>query len=148
MSQTYYKIWLHIVWSTKDRFPFLSPEIRKELFTHIHEIASKNEYHLSLINGTEDHVHCLFSLNPKLAISKLINEIKGESSHWLNEQKFLKARFSWQRGFAAFSVSESGVKKVMRYIKEQKEHHRKISFTEEWDLLLKKHNVVIDEVTP
>ena len=143
MSQTYYKIWLHIVWSTKDRFPFLSPEIRRQIFSHIHEIASKNEYHLSLINGIEDHVHCLFSLNPKFAISQMINEIKGESSHWLNEQKLLKARFSWQRGFAAFSVSESGVAVVKRYIKRQGEHHRKMTFPEEWNLLLKKHNVMI-----
>ena len=148
MSQTYYKIWLHIVWSTKDRFPFLSPEIRKQLFPHIHKIASENEYYLSLINGMEDHLHCLFSLNPKFAISKMINVIKGESSHWLNEQKLLKAHFSWQRGFAAFSVSESNVEKIRKYILNQEKHHRKMSFIEEWNLLLKKHNVLMNNVTP
>ncbi|NQT65304.1 MAG: IS200/IS605 family transposase [FCB group bacterium] len=145
MPQTYYKIWLHIVWSTKDRFPFLSSEIRKKLFDHIYTIAFEKVYHLSLINGIEDHVHCLFSFNPKYSISKMINDIKGESSHWLNEQKLLKAKFNWQRGFSVFSVSESNVKNVRNYIKNQEEHHRKISFTEEWNLLLKKHNVMLEK---
>ena len=145
MSQTYYKIWLHIVWSTKDRFPFLSPEIRKKLFNHIHAIASEKSYHLSQIIGIEDHVHCLFSFNPKYSISKMINDIKGESSHWLNEQKLLKAKFNWQRGFGVFSVSESNVDGVRNYIKNQEGHHRKITFSEEWNLLLKKHNVDINE---
>lgn len=75
----------------------------------------------------------------------MINDIKGESSHWLNEQNFLKAKFNWQRGFGVFSVSESNVEDVCNYIKNQEEHHRKISFTEEWNLLLKKHNVMIGE---
>ena len=145
MSQTYFKVWLHIVWSTKDRFPFLTPPIRKQLFDHIYEIAYKKDYHLSQINGIEDHIHCLFSLNPKIAISKMVNDIKGESSHWLNEQKLMKARFSWQRGFGVFSVSELNVERIRRYIKNQQEHHRKILFTKEWNLLLKKHNVEINE---
>ena len=145
MSQTYYKIWLHIVWSTKDRFPFLSSEIRKELFKHIHSISSEKGYHLSLINGIEYHVHCLFYFNPKYSISKMINEIKGESSHWINEQKLLKVLFNWQRGFGVFSVSESNLNDVRNYILNQKEHHRKISSTEEWNLLLKKHNIMIIE---
>ena len=75
----------------------------------------------------------------------MINDIKGESSHWLNEQKLLKAKFNWQRGFGVFSVSESNVKDVRNYILNQKEHHSKISFMKEWKLLLKKHNIVINE---
>ncbi|MEA2104174.1 MAG: IS200/IS605 family transposase [Candidatus Cloacimonadota bacterium] len=145
MSHTYYKIWLHIVWSTKDRYPLISNVIQKKLYEHIHEISSEKDYHLSLINGIEDHVHCLFSLNPKYAISKIVNNIKGESSHWVNEQQFIKTRFAWQRGFAAFSVSESNVGIIKKYIRNQKEHHKKQSFTEEWNLLLQKHNVVIEK---
>jgi REP element-mobilizing transposase RayT len=141
MAQTYYNIWLHIVWSTKDRFPFLSSEIRKKLFTHIDDIATEKGYHLSLVNGIEDHLHCLFSLNPKFAISKMVNDIKGESSHWINEQNFLKTKFNWQRGFSVFSVSESNINKVRKYIKNQQEHHKKITFMEEWNLLLKKHKL-------
>ena len=78
---------------------------------------------------------CLI-LNPKNSISKMINDIKGESSHWINEQKLLKAKFTWQRGFGVFSVSESNIDDVRNYILNQVEHHRKISFTEEWNLLL------------
>jgi REP element-mobilizing transposase RayT len=145
MSQTYHKIWLHIVWSTKDRFPFLTTDIRTKLYAHIRAFAAEKEYHLILINGTEDHVHCLVSLNPKHAISKMVNELKGESSHWLNEQRILRARFSWQRGFAAFSVSESGVGEVKKYIQGQQEHHKHVSFGEEWRELLKVHNITYRE---
>jgi putative transposase len=141
MSQSYYKIWLHVVWGTKDRFPFLTTKIRKELYNHMKETAKEKGYHLSLVNGTDNHVHCLFAIRPKISISKMINDVKGESSHWINNCNFLKVRFSWQRGFGAFSVSESQVKKVWEYILNQEEHHQNVSFSEEWDMLLKKHHI-------
>lgn len=139
MKNTFYKIWLHIVWSTKEREPLLTDRNRKNIFFHIKEIASEKDYHLDMINGTENHLHCLLSLDPKYAVSKVVNDLKGESSHWINSQNFLKVKFAWQRGFGAFSVSESNVKNVRRYILNQEKHHKKISFTDEWEMLLKKH---------
>ena len=141
MKNTFYKIWLHIVWSTKGREMLLPDRIRKNVFFHIKEIASEKDYHLDMINGTENHLHCLLSLDPKYAVSKVVNDLKGESSHWINSQNFLKMKFAWQRGFGAFSVSESNVKNVRRYILNQEKHHKKISFKDEWEMLLKKHGV-------
>ena len=132
MRHTFFKIWIHLVWSTKNREPLLIDKIRKNVFFHIKETAVEKDFHLDMINGTEDHLHCLLSLNPKLAISDVVNELKGESSHWLNKQNLMKVKFVWQRGFGAFSLSESNVKTVRKYILNQEEHHRKMSFKEEW----------------
>ncbi len=144
MKNTFFKIWIHIVWSTKDREPLLINRIRKNVFFHIKEIASEKDYHLDMINGTNNHLHCLLSLDPKYAVSKVVNDLKGESSHWINSQNLLKAKFAWQRGFGAFSVSESNVKKVRKYILNQEKHHKMTSFKDEWELLLKKHGVVYE----
>lgn len=116
-------------------------KIRKDVFFHIKEYATEKDFHLDMINGTEDHLHCLLSLNPKFAISDIVNELKGESSHWINEQNMMKVKFTWQRGFGAFSVSESNVKLVRKYILNQEKHHRKMSFKQEWESLLRKHNI-------
>jgi REP element-mobilizing transposase RayT len=141
MAHTYYKIWVHIIWSTKNRQPLLNKELRPQLFEHIREKAKEEGYHLDFINGVEDHVHSLFSLNPKFAISEVANKIKGESSHWINSGEFLKTKFAWQQGYAAFSVSESAVVKVREYIKNQEEHHRKMAFREEVEGLLRLHRI-------
>ena len=143
MRHPFFKIWIHLVWSTKRREPILFDKIRKDVFFHIKESAAEKEFHIDMINRTEDHLHCLLSLNPKFAISDIVNELKGESSHWINEQNLMKVKFAWQRGFGAFSVSESNVKTVRKYILNQEEHHRKISFKQEWESLLKRHNVIM-----
>ena len=145
MQHTFFKLWIHLVWSTRSREPLMFDKVRKDIFFHIKETAEEKGYHLDVINGTENHLHCLLSLNPKYAISEIVNEMKGESSHWINEQKWMKPKFLWQRGFGAFSVSESNVKKIRKYILNQEEHHRKMSFKEEWEILLKKHNAVLVE---
>ena len=145
MQHTFFKLWIHLVWSTKGREPLLFDKIQKNIFFHIKEKGSEKGYHLDVINGTEDHLHCLLSLHPKYAISEIVNDLKGESSHWINEQNLIKPKFLWQRGFGAFSVSESNVKKIRKYILNQEEHHRKMSFKEEWEILLKKHNVIMVE---
>lgn len=141
MSHTYYKIWLHIIWSTKNRLPLLVAEQRSQIFRHIREKARDEGYHLDMINGVEDHVHTLFSLNPKFAVSEVANKIKGESSNWINANDILQKRFGWQQGYSAFSVSESGVVRVREYIKNQEEHHRKMTFQEELERLLKLHGI-------
>ena len=141
MAHAYYKIWVHIIWSTKDRQPLLNSALRPQLFQHIREKASEEGYHLDMVNGVEDYLHSLFSLNPKFAISEVVNKIKGESSHWINSDGFLKTKFAWQQGYAAFSVSESAIARVREYIKNQEEHHRKKTFREEVERLLELHRI-------
>jgi REP element-mobilizing transposase RayT len=144
MAQTYYKVWIHLVWGTKSRQKLLRQEFRKTIFQHIKEKAEKEDYKIDMINGVEDHIHCLLSLNPKFSISEVVNKLKGESSHWINSEDFLKIKFAWQKGFGAFSVSESNIEKVRAYIINQEEHHKEVSFAEEWERLLELHNVEIN----
>ena len=146
MSHTYYKIWIHLIWGTKDKQPLLKDEFRPLVFQHIREKAADIEgVRLDMINGVENHAHSLISLNPQYAISKIVNLLKGESSHWINSNDFLKVKFAWQRGFSAFSVSESAVAKIRNYIKNQEKHHRKLSFQEEVERLYKLHKIQWDK---
>ena len=143
MSHSLTKIWIHAVWSTKDRFHFLESKKRKKIIDHLKTKLEESECGVRIINGTEDHLHALFLLNPNKSIKDIMKNIKGECSHWINQNNFYKIKFSWQVGYGAFSVSESLMKKVEQYIKNQKEHHRKMSFQEEWELLLKNHNMIV-----
>jgi REP element-mobilizing transposase RayT len=142
MSQTFYKLWVHLVWGTKELQPSLHKEIRGKVLEHIKDKAIEEGYHIDTINGVANHIHCLISLQPRFAISEVMNKLKGESSHWINEHKLTHTHFSWQGGFAAFSVSESDVGKVREYILNQEGHHRKKSFTEEVEELFKQHNAI------
>ncbi|MBU4445776.1 MAG: IS200/IS605 family transposase [Candidatus Marinimicrobia bacterium] len=146
MSHTYYKIWLHAIWATHKREKLIHPSIRSQIFDHIRGYCSENEVFIRIINGISDHVHILMSLPPKLAPATAINLIKGESSNWINKENLLKVKFSWQEGYSIFSVSESHVLKVVKYIKGQEKHHRKMTFEEEIEKFLKAYN--IGEVTP
>lgn len=141
MTQTYYKIWIHVIWSTKNRQPFLQKEIRQKVLNHIHKKSQSEGIYIDTINGMPDHIHCLISINPKYSISEIINKIKGESSHWINHQSLLNIQFAWQNGYSAFSVSESQIEKTRKYIINQETHHKKITFIEEVDKLLKLHNI-------
>lgn len=103
MSHTYHKLWIHLIWSTKDRFPFLTREFRNDVIFHIKEKAWEKEIHLDILNGTADHLHALLGLDPKQSIADIVNSLKGESSHWVNEQKLIRSHFAWQEGYSAFS---------------------------------------------
>ncbi len=106
MSHTYYKIWIHFVWGTKNHQPYLLKEIRAQVLEHIKWKAKEVEYSIDTISCVADHVHCLISLQPRFAISEVMNKLKGESAHWINEMNLTKTHFEWQGGFGAFSVSE------------------------------------------
>ena len=129
----YIKIWIHLVWTTKNREPLLSKEIRHLLFEHIRENAHSKDIFIDFINGYLEHIHCLISLKSGQTIDKIMMLLKGESSHWINKNKLIKTNFEWQDEYFAVSVSESAVKKVRDYIKNQEEHHRKKSFQEEYN---------------
>ncbi|MBC8312521.1 MAG: IS200/IS605 family transposase [Candidatus Marinimicrobia bacterium] len=141
MSHSLVQIWIHSVFSTKDRFPLLKDSFRNEVFNHISQSLEEKNCSVKIVDGMPDHVHLLFSLPPQYSISQIIKLIKGESSHWINQMDFLNVKFAWQVGYGAFSVSESQVKVVKKYIENQEQHHKKMSFQEEYDRFIRLYNI-------
>ncbi len=134
------RIWVHLVFSTKNREPFLStPELRKIVFEHIKQNAQSKEIWLDMINGWKDHIHCLISLGREQSISKIAQLIKGESSNWINKNNLTKSKFIWQDDYWAVSVSESHLIHLRNYIKNQEEHHKKVTFNDEVEMFMKKY---------
>ena len=132
------RVWIHFVWSTKNREPFLTDKIRKGVFQHIKENAKKKNIYIDFIGGYVDHVHCLISLGTDQEIGKLMQLIKGESSHWINKNNLTQGKFGWQDEYFAVSVSETNVESVRKYIANQDEHHKKKSFNDEFDGFMKR----------
>lgn len=128
------KVYIHCVWSTKNRIPYLnSIELRQKVWNHIRENAIQKGIFIDFINGYSDHCHCLISLGVDQNIQKVMQLIKGESSFWINKNELIKEKFQWQDEYFAVSVSESVIDKVRTYIKNQEEHHKKKTFQEEYD---------------
>ncbi len=134
----YIKIWIHFVWSTKNRLPLLTNDIRQKVFQHIRENSVKKGIHIDFINGFTDHVHCLVSLGSEQTIKQIMQLIKGESSHWINKNNLCRDKFEWQNDYFAVSVSESAIDKVRDYIANQEEHHKQKSFADEFENFLRK----------
>ena len=128
---SFIKIWVHIVWATYNRNPYLNDKIRNKIFYHIKEYASQKKIHLDHINGYYDHVHSLVSLKADQNIATIANLLKGESSHWINKNRLVIPKFAWQDEYYAASVSESQIEKVRKYIRNQEKHHKTISSQEE-----------------
>lgn len=134
----YLRVWIHLVWSTKNRKPLLqNQQIRRQMFAHITENARQKGIYLDSVSGWTDHVHALISLGPDQTIAKTAQLLKGESSHWANEQRIISHKFEWQDAYYAVSVSDSSTESVRRYIRGQEEHHRRKSFAEECEEFLK-----------
>ncbi len=132
------KVWIHFVWSTKNRESYLTDEIRRQVFQHIRENAKAKNIHLDFINGYVDHIHCLISLGTDQTIEKIVQLIKDESSFWINKNHLCKTKFEWQDEYFAVSVSESTLESVRKYIANQEEHHRTKSFDGEFEDFLKR----------
>jgi len=147
MANTYSQINIHIVFSVKGRENLLSKSIRDELFPYISGICKNIELFPLAVNGWQDHTHVFFELKPDVSISKAVETIKGNSSKWINDRKFLKRRFEWQRGYGAFSYSRSQRPNVIEYIMRQEEHHQISgnSFKNEYLNLLKNFNIKFDQ---
>ncbi len=128
---SYVRIWVHLVFATKNRQPFLTKEIREKLHQHIIENCKKKEIFLQTINGYTEHLHCLISLGKEQSIAKVAQLIKGESSLWINKEHLTEEKFMWQDDYFANSVSESQMEKVVNYIKNQEQHHSKKTFEDE-----------------
>ncbi|WP_373523632.1 IS200/IS605 family transposase [Aquiflexum sp.] len=126
------KVYIHFVWSTKDRVPFLNTkDLRLKVWQHIRENAQKKGVFVDFVNGYSDHCHCLISLGVDQTIQKIMQLIKGESSFWINKNKLTSEKFEWQDEYFAVSVSESLLEKVRDYIRNQEEHHKRKTFQEE-----------------
>jgi putative transposase len=141
MSNTYPNLVYHIVYSTKYRRQTLSVGFRPTLYSYIGGIVGNRDGALLEIGGTEDHIHILARLSPKHAVMDVLRDVKSDSSKWLNENQSFSQRFEWQAGYGAFSVSASQVDAVRSYIQNQEEHHRKLTFKDEFMAFLRKHQV-------
>lgn len=128
---SYVRIWVHLVFSTKNREPFLNREIRYTVQKHIIKNCEEKEIFLRAINGFTEHMHCLISLGKEQSISKVAQLIKGESSFWINKTGLISEHFIWQDDYFAVSVGESQVGPVVKNIKNQEKHHMKKSFEDE-----------------
>ena len=144
MSHSLTRIWIHSVFGTKNRQPLLKDGMRENLFTHIREEIESLGGGVRIVNGTRDHIHVLFLLPKELSIAQIMKSIKGGSSHWVNQGDMISVKFAWQVGYGGFSVSESIVSRVEKYIQEQEKHHRNMSFVEEYEQLMKNHNLHIN----
>lgn len=130
---------IHFIWSTKNRTPIISKDIKPLLLSHIKENSITKKIFIDTLNCLEDHIHRLISLGSEQTIAKIAMLIKGESSFWFNKQNLIKPKFEWQDEYIALSVSESGIAKVRQYILNQEEHHKTKTFLEEYDDFLKIH---------
>lgn len=145
MPQSFDKILLHVVFSTKGRKTFLKERsLREKTHAYIAGICRNMESPAEIVGGTEDHVHVLLSLARKHAVAGVLREIKSHSTLWIKKKSGIKG-FAWQRGYSAFSVSASKADEVRNYIAKQENHHRKISFKDELRKLLKRHGIEFDE---
>lgn len=136
----YTKVLIHYIWATKNRERLISKELKPLLLQHIKENSIKKGIFIDSINCVQDHIHLLVSLGTEQTISKIAMLIKGESSFWVNKQQLIKNKFEWQDEYIALSVSYSAIDKVRTYISNQEEHHRKKTFTEEYQEFLRAHH--------
>ena len=141
MSHSYVQNIVHLVFSTKDRRKLIPSEFQPELWAYVAVICKKNEIFVHAVGGMDDHIHSLIQVPATLALAKAVLMIKSNSSRWAHERG---QKMEWQEGYGAFSVSASNVSSVERYIRNQAAHHRKMSFEEEFVVLLKKHGVEFD----
>ena len=144
MPHSYISNLMHCVFSTKERFPFITPELESRLWPYIGGIARENKMKAIAIGGTLDRVHALLSLPATMSFAKAVQLIKGGSSKWIHDTFREHRKFAWQEGYGAFSVSSSQADKTIAYIHRQKEHHHKRSFQDEFIDLLDKHGIEYD----
>jgi putative transposase len=145
MANTYTSLHYHFTFSTKNREPWIISEIEARVWAYIGGIARKHKMTAIQIGGIEDHIHALVMAPPTYAPSQIAQYLKGESSKWIHEEFPKMCGFEWQDGYGGFTVSKSQVPEVIEYIKNQRQHHRKKTFQEEYLELLKKHGVDYDE---
>ena len=145
MGQSLVKNYLHIVFSTKHRQHLIHKPVNEELYNYLGGICRDLECYPVIVGGHTDHVHILCMLSKKIALMKLLEEVKSHSSKWMKTKAESLANFYWQDGYGAFSVNPSQIEVVKTYIQNQEEHHRKKTFQNEYRAFLKKYNMEYDE---
>ncbi|MCE5185597.1 MAG: IS200/IS605 family transposase [Planctomycetaceae bacterium] len=145
MSQSLAQVLIHIVFSTKERHPFIDTAIESQLYAYIGDTIKRSKGVPVKINGTTDHVHILTSMPRTTSLADFIEDIKRNSSRWIKTKGSEYEKFAWQNGYGAFSVSFSQKGAVLEYILSQKEHHFKLTFKEELIVFLRKHEIAYDE---
>jgi REP element-mobilizing transposase RayT len=146
MLHSYVKVYVHFVWSTKNREPFLGDEVRPKVQNHVLIYAQTKNISIDTIGIQKEHIHLLVSMRSNQNIDDVAKLLKGESSHWINSENLIKPKFSWQRGYGAFSISPSHLDAVRTYINNQDEHHRNKSYSEEVADLLTKYGYDKNEI--
>jgi len=138
---SYIRIWLHCVWTTKDRIHYLRDQIRDAVISHIRENAKLKGIYIDHINGYHEHLHAIISLGGKQNISDIMQKIKGESSYWINKNKLTRLKFEWQDDFYSVSIGISQLNNLRGYIRNQVHHHQKVSFQEELDKIIEEYKL-------
>ena len=146
MAQSLARLWTHLIFSTKNRFPFLSDKkLRTDTNAYLAKMLRQQDCETLVVNGVEDHIHGLFALSRTHSIASVVKEIKRTSSAFAKELSPNQAKFHWQHGYGAFSVSQSNLEEVIRYIENQEEHHKRVSFQDEYRAFLKAYGIEYDE---
>ncbi len=145
MANTYTQIHLQLIFAVKYRAAVIKNDWKNDLYKYIAGIIENQKHKLLIINGVADHIHILIGYRPHQSLSELLQDIKGDSSRWINENNLTQSNFSWQQGYGAFSYSHSHLPQVINYIKNQEKHHEKIPFMDEYKLFLKTYEVEFDE---
>lgn len=145
MGNTYTQIHLQLIFAVKYRAAMIDKSWKDELYKYITGIVQGNKHKLIIINGVQDHLHLLVGFRPHQSLSDLLQDIKGQSSKWINDRKFTKSKFNWQEGYGAFSYSHSHLNNVINYIRNQEEHHKKTNFMDEYKSFLKSFEIEFDE---
>jgi putative transposase len=141
---TFTQMYVQIVFAVRDRENILSKEIRLRVFEYVSGIITNLHHKSIIVNGYYDHIHIFFGLNPSVSVSDTVHDIKRGSSLWMNENRLVPGRFSWQDGYGSFTYSRSQVGNVFRYIENQEAHHSGKSFREEYISILEKNEIEYD----
>jgi REP element-mobilizing transposase RayT len=145
MANTYHQIYLHVVFAVKYRKAMLDKAWRSTVWGVIGNLVNETGCKTLIINGVEDHVHCLIGLKPAVSVSDLLKAIKAKSSKYINEHNLTSNRFEWQEGYGVFSYSQGQIDNVYQYIKNQETHHQKLTFREEYISLLEEFRITYDD---
>jgi len=145
MANTFSQIYIQTVFAVSNRQSLIKAEFKEEIYKYITGIVTNNGCKLISINGIADHVHILLGLKPAIALADLVRDIKADSSNFVNKERLIRGRFSWQEGYGAFSYGHSQLDTIIRYIQNQEQHHKRSSFKREYLTLLRKFDIAFEE---